>query len=240
MDIDIEYTQAVESNDFNLAYELARDYASSKGYEVQAYHYSPNTFDEFTKGDIGFHFAKDREITELRKDDIDGEGGQVFNVALRMKKPFNIKYDLQQWTAYEFFVNAVNEELGVNVYQQEDYSFRTQKAISKKCMKFLTSIGYKVDEIIEIADELFKNTDNRLGHPLDIKYRNDIIDRMDSTGYDGFIYMNEFEIEDGMDGTCYIAVHPYQIKSLDPQYDENDELIPLTERFNPSDNRFTR
>lgn len=100
-----------------LAYELARDYAKSKGYKVQAYHYSPNQFDEFTKGDIGFHFARDNEVTELRKDDIDGEGGQVFNVALKLKKPFNIKYDLQQWTAYEFFVNAVNDELGVNVYQ---------------------------------------------------------------------------------------------------------------------------
>lgn len=239
MDIDIEYAQAVESGDLNLAYELARDYATSKGYKVTAFHYSPNTFDEFTKGDIGFHFARDREITDLRKDDIDGEGGQVYDVALKLKKPFNIKYDLQQWTAYEFFVNAVHEELGVNVYQQDDYSFRTQVAIGKKCMKFLTSIGYKVDEIIDIAKELFKETGNELYNPIDKKYRDDIISHMDSSGYDGFTYINMFEVDEDMDGFCYIAIHPNQIKSLDPQYD-GEELIPLSKRFDPTDNRFTR
>ena len=237
-DIDIEYSHAVENDDLNMAYELARDYAKSKGYKVQAYHYSPNQFDEFTKGDIGFHFARNSEVTELRKDDIDGEGGQVFNVALKLKKPFNIKYDLQQWTAYEFFVNAVNDELGVNVYQQEDYSFRTQLAIGRKCMKFLTSIGYKVDEIIEIAKELLR-TENSLSNPTDRKYRNDIISHMDKSGYDGFTYINMFEVDEDMDGLCYIVIHPNQIKSLDPQYD-GDELIPLTGRFNQSDNRFTR
>ena len=117
LDIDIEYSNAFEKCDLKRAYELARDYAESRGYNVQAYHYSPNQFDEFTKGDIGFHFSRDRKITYLRKDDIDEEGGQVFNVALKLKNPFNIKYDLQQWTAFEFFVNAINKELGFNVYQ---------------------------------------------------------------------------------------------------------------------------
>ena len=118
LDIDIEYSHAVEICDLKRAYELTRDYAKSMGYNVQSYHYSPNQFDEFIKGDIGFHFSRDRKVTYLRKDDIDeGEDGHVFNVALKLKKPFNIKYDLQQWTAFEFFVNAVNKELGVNVYQ---------------------------------------------------------------------------------------------------------------------------
>ena len=117
LDIDIEDSHAVEKCDLKRAYELTFDYSKSIGYNVQSYHYSPNQFDEFIKGDIGFHFSRDRKVTYLRKDDIDGEDGQVFNVALKMKKPFNIKYDLQQWTAFEFFVNAVNKELGFNVYQ---------------------------------------------------------------------------------------------------------------------------
>ena len=115
--IDIEYSHSVEIGDLKRAYELTRDYSKSMGYNVQSYHYSPNQFDEFIKGDIGFHFSRDKKVTYLRKDDIDEEGGQVFNVALKLKNPFNIKYDLQQWTAFEFFVNAVNKELGVNVYQ---------------------------------------------------------------------------------------------------------------------------
>ena len=120
LDIDIEYSHSVEKCDFKRSYELAFDYAKSMGYNIQAHHYSPNQFDEFIKGDIGFHFSRDRRVPYLRKEDIDGgvDGcGQVFNVALKLKKPFNIKYDLQQWTAFEFFVNAVNKELGFNVYQ---------------------------------------------------------------------------------------------------------------------------
>ena len=120
LDIDIEYSHSVEKCDLKRSHELAFDYAKSMGYNVQSYHYSPNQFDEFTKGDIGFHFSRDKKVTYLRKEDIDGgiDGcGQVFNVALKLKNPFNIKYDLQQWTAFEFFVNAVNKELGVNVYQ---------------------------------------------------------------------------------------------------------------------------
>ena len=72
LDIDIEYSHAVEIGDLKRAYELARDYAKSMGYKVQSYHYSPNQFDEFIKGDIGFHFSRDIKVTYLRKDDIDG------------------------------------------------------------------------------------------------------------------------------------------------------------------------
>ena len=70
--IDIEYSHAVEIGDLKRSHELAFDYAKSRGYNVQSYHYSPNQFDEFIKGDIGFHFSRDRKVTYLRKDDIDG------------------------------------------------------------------------------------------------------------------------------------------------------------------------
>ena len=72
LDIDIEYLHSVEKCDLKRSHELAFDYAKSMGYNVQSYHYSPNQFDEFTKGDIGFHFSRDRKVTYLRKDDIDG------------------------------------------------------------------------------------------------------------------------------------------------------------------------
>ena len=105
-------------------------------------------------------------------------------------------------------------------------------------MKFLTSICYKVDEILEIAKKLVK-TENALYNPIDKKYRDDIISHMDASGYDGLTYINKFEVDEDTDGLCYIVIHPNQIKSLDPQYD-GDGLIPLTKRFNQSDNRFTR
>ena len=106
-------------------------------------------------------------------------------------------------------------------------------------MKFLTSIYYKVDEILEIAKELVK-TENALYNPIDKKYRDDIISHMDASGYDGLTYINKFEVDEDTDGLCYIVIHPNQIKSLDPQYDGDGILIPLTKRFNQTDNRFTR
>ena len=72
LDIDIEYSHSVEKCDLKRSYELAFDYAKSMGYNVKAHHYSPNQFDEFIKGDIGFHFARDSKVAYLRKDDIDG------------------------------------------------------------------------------------------------------------------------------------------------------------------------
>ena len=82
-------------------------------------------------------------------------------------------------------------------------------------------------------------TENALNNPIDKKYRDDIISHMDASGYDGLTYINKFEVDEDTDGLCYIVIHPNQIKSLDPQYD-GDELIPLTKRFNQTDNRFTR
>lgn len=38
---------------------LAKERAASQGYDVFAYHGTFKTFDIFTDGDIGFHFAKD-------------------------------------------------------------------------------------------------------------------------------------------------------------------------------------
>ena len=83
-------------------------------------------------------------------------------------------------------------------------------------------------------------TENALYNPIDKKYRDDIISHMNASGYDGFTYINKFEVDEDTDGLCYIVIHPNQIKSLDPQYDGDGLLIPLTKRFYQSDNRFTR
>lgn len=54
-----------------------------------------------------------------------------------------------------------------------------------------------------------------------------------SKGYDGAVYFNEYE---GF-GISVIAFEPNQIKSADPvTYDNDGNLIPLSERFNPENN----
>lgn len=54
---------------------------------------------------------------------------------------------------------------------------------------------------------------------------------MSNNGYDGIVYPNWYE-SDGKDS--YIAFSRSQIKSADPvAYDDNGNVIPLSERFNP-------
>lgn len=63
--------------------------------------------------------------------------------------------------------------------------------------------------------------------------RNYAINVLKSKGYDGIVYSNEWEGK----GDSYIAFNPSQIKSADPfTYDDAGNLIPLSQRFNPSSN----
>lgn len=60
-------------------------------------------------------------------------------------------------------------------------------------------------------------------------------------GYDGLVYVNEWEDSDSKSDS-YVVFSPSQIKSADPvTYDDNGNVIPLSQRFNPenADIRFS-
>ncbi len=61
-------------------------------------------FDEFKKGDIGFHFAKDREVALNRIQDSyceaerhDFPDGRLIHVAISLHNPIVLKTDLDTW-----------------------------------------------------------------------------------------------------------------------------------------------
>lgn len=56
-------------------------------------------------------------------------------------------------------------------------------------------------------------------------------------GHDGVVYDNWHEGRDGEINPAYIITSSSQIKSADPvTYDDNDNVIPLSQRFNPESN----
>ena len=58
---------------------------------------------------------------------------------------------------------------------------------------------------------------------------------LESMGFDGIKYLNTYEGD--RNSFSYIALKPSDIKSADPVvYDDNGDVIPLSERFNPENN----
>lgn len=67
----------------------------------------------------------------------------------------------------------------------------------------------------------------------------DLKEALISKGYDGLFYWNDVE----GDGLSFVAFYPQQIKSAEPVvYDDNGQVVPLSERFNPGNNdiRFSK
>lgn len=60
--IDTQYENVIRGGDQELATNLAMAWAHSRGYDTFSWHGTHYDFDEFKKGDIGFHFAKDKGV----------------------------------------------------------------------------------------------------------------------------------------------------------------------------------
>lgn len=71
-------------------------------------------FEEFDRGDIGFHFAKDREVAINRIEDtycdaerMDYPEGRLIHVALSLHNPLVLNHDLDNWDAKHIIAEAV-------------------------------------------------------------------------------------------------------------------------------------
>ena len=73
---------------------------------------------------------------------------------------------------------------------------------------------------------------------LNLNYTTFIRNKVIQSPYDAIIYKNDYEVEDGIDPTCYIVFKPNQVKSLEPTY-ANGELIGISRRFDANSNKFT-
>lgn len=70
-------------------------------------------------------------------------------------------------------------------------------------------------------------------------YEETLHKRLIQSRYDGIVYQNDYEADEGQDPTCYIVFSPNQVKSLEPIYDSEGILCPLSMRFNRKSPKFT-
>ena len=67
------------------------------GAPLAVYHFTPEMeFENFAKGDIGFHFGT-REQAEQRGNDLKAAGGRMFRAYLNIEKPYRVRLDLNAW-----------------------------------------------------------------------------------------------------------------------------------------------
>lgn len=81
-------------------------------------------------------------------------------------------------------------------------------------------------------EELVVDEWTKKASDLDRKAKEIITSALKSNGYDGIILLNDIG-SFGRKTDAYIALEPSQVKSADPvTYDDNGNIIPLSERFN--------
>lgn len=231
---DAEYMSAVEKGDTETAQRLVKETAKNSGYTIEAYHGTPNT--EFTvfdrnrlgKGNdqygAGFYFASN-------KDGASHYGNRVIDSALSIKNPIRITatsesgrnlidadIELTSEQAYEVvkrhpeIYDEENSPLGD--YFDSYWEDGAQDWMIEDLAEQYRDVGY-------LDSDLFRNYPNELHEAL-----------RDVTGYDGVEVTFESTGE-----KFYVAWFDNQMKSVDPvTYDDNGEVIPLSQRFNADNN----
>ena len=222
--MDTDYLDAVNRGDMETAQRMVDEAAKKAGYAVRGFHATNAEFTEFDiskTSDINYH----------------GKGIYFTNSQKDVESNYENYEGPDPWQKIE----AEAYEL---LYDKYGLSYEDT----------LTSDSEIIDKLNECYDEVidkFKRTLRRItaylkfDNPLIIGKREQVSD-FDMSNYDGIIDKNVYENigHSGMDeGTIhYVVLNPKNIKSADPvTYDDDGNVIPLSERFNPkkSDIRYS-
>lgn len=225
------YMDAVNRGDMETAQRMVDEAAREAGYTIKAYHGTPNT--EFTvfdkerlgKGNdqygAGFYFASDKTAALHY-------GKRVIDAALNIKNPIRIT------TTRDSGKNLIDAEIELtpkqayevvkrhpDMYDEEnsplgDYFDSYWESGAEDWM--IESLAEQYRDVGYLDSDLFRHYPNELHEAL-----------RDVVGYDGVEVTFESTGE-----KFYIAWFDTQMKSADPiTYDDNVNVIPLSERFNP-------
>lgn len=224
---DSEYFKAIESGNTEAINSMVTNRAKEAGYNTQAYHGTTANFNEFdtnkitkTSEGVGFYFSENPDVASGY--------GKVKSVFLSMNKP--LAYDSKAFnksTIMKIIKDMVKEEAKVN---QEDIADG-----------FLSNYG---DVRYEGFNRVLDNTSRLLAGE---KFANDQVSGIYHSGVPLPIVSSSFKKVTGYDGVVangysnvgtdkiYIAWSPNQIKSADPIVkDDQGNIIPLSQRFNPN------
>ncbi len=214
---DSEYMAAVENGDMETAQRMVNEAAKAAGYDLEGYHGTDAQFTEFKYGDIGYHIGTEAQAKSRLKDT--GLRSTQASRAPRIMHLFaNIQNPLR--TAFDF-----GDWRGKNV---ADLLLETEQ----------WEVGYH-----DNAEEINARLEEIARMPNGAFTDKTLKEFLQSLGYDGIVYENQFEAADRSDeyfdgeyDDSYIAFEASQLKSADPvTYDDNGNVIPLSQRFNSED-----
>ena len=228
-EIDSKYLAAVESGDMETAQRMVDEAARKAGYTYRGYHGTAKEFTVFDKerfgrnwgGDSrlgpGFYFAHDKETASRWTD-----GTRVVDAFLSMKNPLDLRKETP-----ENIVDAIEKKAEKSLAEYD---------LLKAEMTSWTMTREEYASNVERIKN--NNLDNVAGFLNDYKYDNEgkmtdgIHEFLSGLEYDGIISDQEI-----------VVFEPNQIKDASPvTYDDNGNVIPLSERFNTENNdiRYSR
>lgn len=232
-EMDAEYMDAIERGDTETAQELVNEAADEAGYTIKAYHGTQadrfNVFDKELVGKgtdqfgAGFYFATDQEAASHY-------GSTMYSVYLDIKNPIRIQRSIDGGDLYDVEITPTKaykilkkhplmydaEESPLGDFFDSYWEEGPKDWMIREMAKQYTSIG-----LLDGDRTAFRDYPNELHEAI-----------RDVLGYDGV------EVTfDNTDGKFYVAWFDTQMKSADPvTYDDNGNVIPLSERFNREKN----
>ena len=224
---DKSYLDAVNRGDTETAQKMVDDAAKAAGYTTKAYHGTYADFFTFDKDRVGkgtdqygagFYFASDKTAAGHY-------GTRVIDSALKIENPFYIssvnlldaEITLTDEQAYEIVKRHPKiydpEESPLGDYYDSYWEDGPEDWMVEDLAMQYTDLGY-------LDSDLFRDYPNELHEAV-----------RDVTGHDGIVV----NLQNGE--RFYIAWFDNQMKAADPAtYDDNGNLIPLSERFNTETN----
>lgn len=208
VDLDEDYLSTVESGDMDTAQKMVDEAAKAAGYPIKVWHGSRHLFNEFSRGERGKNTG-----TEASK-----------------RWFFAGDYD----TANSYYPVGVIRELMKQfpkMYSQKDIDRMEKRGIAGK----LYSLYLKMENPLEVDAAGYDYAAHREKADAFMEY----VDQAEREGRDGIVLYNVRDNNlrpNEENSTVYMFRDPEQAKSADPvTYDDNDNEIPLSERFNSED-----
>lgn len=209
---DQEFRKSYEDGDVAKAIEMLDAAAIAAGYDTKAFHGTEKGFNVF-QADYrtgGNFFTPQEDAAKAYADaQSSGNGGVVIPVYLNLGKTFEIDAKGSQW-------DEVPVEWEVDS-REDDYD------------EFFDSYGDAEREALKHPDAVISSSG--------ISDTNDIAKRAKNDGYDSVIIRNVYDPGDSSFDSMQddiVIFTPSRIKSAEPfTFDDNGDLIPLSQRFNP-------
>ena len=250
---DNTYLDAVKRGDMETAQRLVDEVARNSmpnskvrdenGELHLVYHGSPVKFTVFDHSKMnahgnahgrGFYFTEDRGLAEGYEKD----GGQLLKGYLNIEKPLSEEKATIKKADLVKLIKATSESEAQVLVNEGGYDNVREAVRDTWVSNYVDTYGTNINAVYrEVADIIYSGNENDVDIIAEITNSgagNEIVLKKtyEVLGYDGVIYTNE------MTGKHeYVALVSNQFKSTDPvTYDDNGNVIPLSERFNQEKN----